>query len=60
MVSVCNLPADKHNNRGEKQAPGEEVFNKEHRCEHHKVTPVKNSAIYAAAILHDEGLKRTP
>ena len=60
MLDKCKLPAYHHHQTGEEQTPCEEMSDKKHRGEHHKVAPVKNSAVYATFILDEKTLERTP
>ena len=53
VAGVCNFPAYQNNTRCEKQAPSEKARNKQHRGIHHEVTPIVNTAVYTAAVLHD-------
>lgn len=59
MARVDDLPV-KHDNAGsEEKTPAEEIFDEEHRREHHKVSPVIDAAVDAAFVFHNKGLERT-
>lgn len=57
VARVYYLPAYQHYAGGEKQAPSEEARHKKHWGIHHKMTPVVNAAVDAAAVFHDERLE---
>ena len=59
MACIGNLPVEKHDKRGEEQTPAVEARDKQHRGKHHEVSPVVDSAIYAAFVFHDSRLERT-
>ena len=58
ILGINNFPMNQYHERYKKQAPAEEIFNKQHRCEHHKMSPVIDSAIHTASVLHNACLKR--
>lgn len=60
VLEQRDLPAQHQHNAGKEQTPGEEVADKQHRCEHHEIAPVEDAAVHAAAILDDVILERTP
>ncbi len=53
MLCVKDLPPDENDDRCEEKAPGEEILDEQHWCEHHEVAPVINAAVYAAFVFHD-------
>lgn len=59
MPGKGNLPVNQNNKRHEEQTPAVETWDKEHRRKHHEVSPVIDSAVDAALVLHKEGLERT-
>ena len=50
---------EKHDKRGEEQTPAVEARDKEHRGKHHEVSPVVDSAVDTAFVLHEKCLERT-
>ena len=60
VLEQRDLPAQHQHNAGKEQAPGEEVADEQHRCEHHEIAPVEDAAVHAAAVLDDVILERTP
>lgn len=52
VTGVLYFPMNQHDAGSEEQTPAEKVLNKEHRCKHHKVTPVINPAVDAALVVH--------
>ena len=60
MFEQRDLPAQHQRNAGKEQAPGEEVTDKQHRREHHKIAPVEDAAVDTAAVLDKIILERTP
>ena len=59
MAGVVQFPADKYDTGSEKQAPAEKIAYEQHGRKHHKMPPVIDPAVDAAAVLHDLKLKRT-
>ena len=59
MLCIYDLPVEENDARHEEKAPAVEVFDEEHRREHHEVAPVIYPAVHTALIMHDERLKRT-
>ena len=59
MLRIDDLPLDQYNQGFEKQTPAKKIPYKQHRCEHHKMSPVKNTAVDAAPVLHDQRLEWT-
>ena len=55
-----DLPSDQEYHRREEQAPCEEISDEKHGCEDHEIAPVEYPAVYAAAILYQVSLERTP
>ena len=53
VTGVCDFPTYKNDTRCKEQAPTEKAGNKEHRSIHHEVSPVVNTAVDTAAVLHD-------
>ena len=60
MLDQCNFPTEHQHNAGKEQTPRKEVSDKQHRCEHHKISPVKDPAVHAAPVLDDVILERAP
>ena len=46
-----------YDNGGEKQAPTVEVLDKQERSKHHEMSPVIDSTIDPAFVLHDDRLE---
>ena len=59
MFCITHFPFDKYDKCCKKQAPGKEIFDKKHWGKHHKISPVIDSAINTAFIMHHKGLKWT-
>ena len=57
MAGVDVLPPKRHDACGKKQAPAEKAFDKKHGRIHHKMAPVENPAVDAAAIFHNKCLE---
>ena len=60
MFEQRDLPTQHQHNAGKEQAPGEEVADKQHRREHHKIAPVEDAAVDTAAVLDKIILERAP
>ncbi len=58
MSCIYNLPSNQNDKRCKEKTPAEEIPYKQHRGEHHEMSPVIYSAIDAAFILHDICLER--
>ena len=52
MHGVGQLPPDGNHQSGEEKTPAEKALYEQHRCVHHHVTPVEDSAVHAAAVSH--------
>jgi hypothetical protein len=59
MSGINNFPMNQYHYRSKEQAPTKEISNKQHWCEHHKMSPIINSAIDTAFVFHNECLERT-
>ena len=59
MSRIYQFPANQYHTGGEEQTPTIKVWNKQHRRKHHEMSPVVNTAVYAALILHNTCLERT-
>ena len=57
MLRIHNLPFNQHDQRSKEQTPAQEIRDKKHGREHHKMSPVINPAVDTAPILHDECLE---
>ena len=57
MISPLHLPAYNHSSSHKEKGKAVKCAEEKHRCEHHKMSPVVNSAINAAAVFHTESLK---
>jgi len=60
VIGIGDFPSNQYDNGHEKQAPCIKALYKQHRSEHHKMTPIKNPAIDATTIFHNKGLKGAP
>ena len=54
MPCINNLPLYQHDTGCKKQAPAKKISNEQHRCKHHKMSPVINSAVDTTAVLHNQ------
>ena len=60
MLDYGYLPPYEQHQAGKEKAPCKEVSDKQHRREHHKISPVKDAAVDTAFIFNYEGLERAP
>lgn len=60
MLNQGDFPPEHEHDARKEQTPREEVPYKKHRGKHHKIAPVKDSAVDAAAVLYDKALERAP
>ena len=57
MLGIDDFPFNQDNAGGKKQTPTVKILNKKHRGEHHKMSPIVNTAVDAAFILHNKCLE---
>ena len=50
---------NQHHTGSDKQTPAKKILNKQHGGKHHKMSPVIDSAIHTATVLHEKLLKWT-
>ena len=60
MLDKRQFPSYHHHQAGKEKAPAEEVSDEKHGRKHHEISPVEDSAVYAALILDEKALERTP